>query len=93
LPSNTTSSKAKAEVQFVPLACIALLTLVLYVWGQRESMSVFVGEPLLVESGAVRVLALFADEPLPEVFLDALSSLTMIIAQAIQCIQAEEDQA
>ena len=36
MPSNTTSSKAKAEVQFVPLAYIALLTLVLYVWGQRE---------------------------------------------------------
>ena len=34
--SNTTSSKAKAKVQFVLLACIALLALVLYVWGQRE---------------------------------------------------------
>ena len=62
-------------------------------WARRESMSVFVGEPLRVESGVVGVLALFADEPLPEVFLEALSSLTMIIAQAIQCIQAEEDQA
>ena len=62
-------------------------------WARRESMSVFVGEPLRVESGVVGVLALFADEPLPEVFLNALSSLTMIIAQAIQCIQAEEDQA
>ena len=53
------------------------------------------GGDVMNPSGTGRFIAdsWFADEPLPEVFLEALSSLTMIIAQAIQCIQAEEDQA
>ena len=59
-------------------------------WAGREGMSVFVGYPLLVESRAVGVLALFAREPLPEVLLDALGSLALIIAQASERIQAEE---
>jgi PAS domain S-box-containing protein len=62
-------------------------------WAQREGMSIFVGYPLLVESGVVGVLALFAREPLPEVILDALGSLALIMAQASERLQAEEDHA
>ncbi len=59
-------------------------------WAEREGMSAFVGYPLLVESRAVGVLALFAREPLAEMLLDALGSLALIMAQASERIQAEE---
>ncbi len=62
-------------------------------WATREGMSVFVGYPLLGESGVVGVLALFARGPLPEVFLDGLGSLALIIALAREHIQPEEEQA
>jgi GAF domain-containing protein len=60
-------------------------------WAGREGMSFFAGYPLLVASGVVGVLALFACEPLPEVFLDALGSLSLITAQASERLQAQED--
>ena len=60
-------------------------------WAQREGMSVFVGYPLLAEGRVAGVLALFAREPLPEVYLDALGSLALIIALASERLPAQED--
>ncbi|TMD84539.1 MAG: PAS domain S-box protein [Chloroflexi bacterium] len=60
-------------------------------WAQREGMSVFVGYPLLAEGRVAGVLALFAREPLPEVYLDALGSLALIIALASERLPAQKD--
>jgi PAS domain S-box-containing protein len=49
-------------------------------WAQREGMSVFVGHPLLTDGRVVGVLALFAREPLADVYLDELWTLALIIA-------------
>ncbi len=62
-------------------------------WAGREGMSIFVGYPLLVESRVGGVLALFAREPLPEVLLDALGSLALIMAQASEHLQSVENHA
>ena len=53
-------------------------------------MSIFVGYPLLVE-GHVEVLALFAREELPEVYLDASGSLALIIALASEHLPVQEN--
>lgn len=60
-------------------------------WAQREDMSFFVGYPLLAEGDVAGVLALFARESLPEVYLDALGSLALIIALASERLPAQED--
>ena len=86
--ANSRQHLLSQEAQHDPL-----LQLQEQAWAQREGMSIFVGYPLLVESGVVGALALFACEPLPEVFLDALGSLALIIAQASERLQEEEDHA
>jgi PAS domain S-box-containing protein len=60
-------------------------------WAQREGMNVFVGYPLLAEGRVAGVLALFAREPLPEVYLDALGSLALIIALASERLREQVD--
>ncbi|TMD66305.1 MAG: PAS domain S-box protein [Chloroflexi bacterium] len=60
-------------------------------WAQREGMNVFVGYPLLAEGRVEGVLALFARELLPDVYLDALGSLALIIALASEHLPAQED--
>ena len=60
-------------------------------WAQREGMSVFVGYPLLVENRVVGVLALFARELLPAVYLDTLGSLALIIGLAIERLPVQEE--
>jgi PAS domain S-box-containing protein len=62
-------------------------------WAAREGMSIFVGYPLLVEGRVVGVLALFARVPLPEVLLDALGSLALIMAQANEHLKSAENHA
>ena len=54
-------------------------------------MSIFVGYPLLVEGHVVGVLALFAREELPEVYLDASGSLALIIALASEHLPVQEN--
>jgi hypothetical protein len=49
-----------------------------------------VGYPLLVENRVVGVLALFARELLPAVYLDALGSLVLIIGLAIERLPDQE---
>src|SRR5947209_9247919 len=61
-------------------------------WATREGMSFFLGYPLMVESSVVGVLGLFAREPLAEEFIETLGLLALIIAQASERIQPEEDQ-
>lgn len=60
-------------------------------WALREEMSIFVGYPLMVEDHVAGVLALFAREKLPEVYLDALESLALIISLASGRLLAHEN--
>jgi two-component system NtrC family sensor kinase len=50
-------------------------------WARREGMNVFVGHSLLTNGRVVGVLALFAREPLADVYFDELWTLALIIAQ------------
>ena len=59
-------------------------------WAKQEGMVAFAGYPLLVEDRLVGVTAMFAREPLPDDILDALASITDVIAQGIERKRAEE---
>lgn len=52
-------------------------------WARREGMVAFAGYPLLVEGRVIGVIAMFARCPLDRSVLDALESVTDIIAQGI----------
>jgi PAS domain S-box-containing protein len=60
-------------------------------WARREGMVAFAGYPLVVEDRLVGVMAMFAREELSEDTLEALGSVTDVIAQGIQRKQAEEE--
>jgi PAS domain S-box-containing protein len=59
-------------------------------WAEREGMVAFAGYPLLVEDRLVGVLAMFARAPLPDDTLEALSSVSNVIAQGIERKRAED---
>ncbi len=59
-------------------------------WAKREGMVAFAGYPLLIEDRLVGVLAMFAREPLPEDTLEALASVSNVIAQGIERMRAED---
>jgi PAS domain S-box-containing protein len=59
-------------------------------WAAREGMVSFAGYPLLVEDRLVGVLAMFSRSPLPEDTLEALASVSNVIAQGIERKRAEE---
>jgi PAS domain S-box-containing protein len=59
-------------------------------WARREGMVSFAGYPLIVEDRLVGVVAMFAREPLPDDTLEALSSVSNVIAQGIERRRAEE---
>ncbi|MBV9924566.1 MAG: PAS domain S-box protein [Acidobacteria bacterium] len=59
-------------------------------WARREGMVAFAGYPLLVEDRLVGVLAMFARKALPDDTLEALSSVSNVIAQGIERRRAEE---
>jgi anti-anti-sigma regulatory factor len=59
-------------------------------WARREGMVAFAGYPLLVEDRLVGVLAMFSREPLPDDTLEALASVSNVIAQGIERKRAEE---
>jgi PAS domain S-box-containing protein len=59
-------------------------------WARREGMRAFAGYPLLVEERLVGVLAMFARSALPDDTLEALSSVSNVIAQGIERRRAEE---
>jgi PAS domain S-box-containing protein len=59
-------------------------------WARREGMVAFAGYPLLVEDRVAGVLAMFARAPLPGDTLEALSSVSNVIAQGIERRRAEE---
>ena len=53
-------------------------------WAAREGIVAFAGHPLLVENRLVGVMALFARRPLPEDALEALASVSDVIAQGVE---------
>jgi anti-anti-sigma regulatory factor len=59
-------------------------------WARREGMVAFAGYPLLVEDRLAGVLAMFSREQLPEDTLEALASVSNVIAQGIERRRAEE---
>ena len=59
-------------------------------WAKRERMVAFAGYPLLVEDRLVGVLAMFSRAVLPEDTLEALASVSNVIAQGIERKRAEE---
>jgi anti-anti-sigma regulatory factor len=59
-------------------------------WARREGMVAFAGYPLLVEDRLVGVLAMFARKALPDDTLEALASVSNVIAQGIERRRAEE---
>jgi PAS domain S-box-containing protein len=59
-------------------------------WARREGMAAFAGYPLLVADRLVGVLAMFARKALPDDTLEALASVTNVIAQGIERRRAEE---
>jgi PAS domain S-box-containing protein len=59
-------------------------------WARREGMVAFAGYPLLVEDRLVGVVAMFARKALPGDTLEALSSVSNVIAQGIERRRAEE---
>jgi anti-anti-sigma regulatory factor len=59
-------------------------------WARREGMVAFAGYPLLIEDRLVGVLAMFARERLTEDTLEALASVSNVIAQGIERRRAEE---
>lgn len=58
-------------------------------WARREGMIAFAGYPLLVEARLVGVLAMFARRALPDDTLEALASVSNVIAQGIERRRAE----
>lgn len=59
-------------------------------WARREKMIAFAGYPLVLEDRLVGVLGVFAQKPLTETTLEALSFAAGIIAQGIERKRAEE---
>jgi PAS domain S-box-containing protein len=59
-------------------------------WAKREGMVAFAGYPLLIEDRLVGVLAMFSRQPLPNDTLEALASVSNVIAQGIERKRAEE---
>jgi signal transduction histidine kinase len=59
-------------------------------WAQQEGMVAFAGYPLLAGGRLVGVLALFAQQPLPEDTLDALATIATTIANGVARRQAEQ---
>jgi len=59
-------------------------------WARREGMVSFAGYPLLVEDRLVGVLAMFSRRALPDDTLEALASVSNVIAQGIERRRAEE---
>ncbi|HEX8283975.1 MAG TPA: PAS domain S-box protein [Pyrinomonadaceae bacterium] len=59
-------------------------------WARREGMVAFAGYPLLVEDRLIGVLAMFARGALTDDTLEALSSVSNVIAQGIERRRAEE---
>jgi PAS domain S-box-containing protein len=60
-------------------------------WARREGMVAFAGYPLLVEDRLVGVLAMFARRALPEDTMEALASVSNVIAQGIERRRAESE--
>ena len=59
-------------------------------WAKREGMVAFAGHPLIVEEKVVGVMGMFSRKPLPEITLQALSSVADEIAIGIDRKNAEE---
>jgi PAS domain S-box-containing protein len=59
-------------------------------WAKREGMVAFAGYPLVVESRALGVIALFSRNALPEDTLEALGSVASLIAQGIERLRFHE---
>ncbi|HEX8352543.1 MAG TPA: PAS domain S-box protein [Pyrinomonadaceae bacterium] len=59
-------------------------------WARREGMVAFAGYPLLVEDRLVGVLAMFARAELPADTLEALASVSNVIAQGMERRRVEE---
>ncbi|MFL6286331.1 MAG: PAS domain-containing protein [Pyrinomonadaceae bacterium] len=59
-------------------------------WAKREGMVAFAGYPLLVEDRLVGVLAMFSRTALPEDTLEALASVSNVIAQGIERKRVED---
>jgi len=59
-------------------------------WARREGMVSFAGYPLVVEDRLVGVLAMFARRPLPDDTLEALASVSNVIAQGVERKRADE---
>jgi PAS domain S-box-containing protein len=58
-------------------------------WARREGMVAFAGHPLIVEGRVVGVMGMFSRKPLPEITLQALSSVADEIAIGIDRKNAE----
>ncbi len=61
-------------------------------WAKREGMVAFAGYPLLIEGELVGVMACFARKPLSKAVLDAMGSVSNIIALGIERKRIEEEQ-
>jgi PAS domain S-box-containing protein len=59
-------------------------------WARREGMISFAGYPLLVEDRLVGVMGMFAQKPLPESTLEALSFVADAMAQVMDRKRAQE---
>ncbi len=59
-------------------------------WAKREGMVAFAGYPLIVEDRVVGVVAVFAQQPLPETTLQEMGSIVNQIALGIERKQSEE---
>jgi len=60
-------------------------------WAKREGMVAFAGYPLLIEEKVVGVMALFARKPLTPATLDAMASVSNIIALGIDHKRVEDE--
>ena len=61
-------------------------------WARREGLVSFAGHPLIVSGQVVGVMAIFARRPLDDSSLQALATVSVTIALAIQRYQAETTQ-
>ena len=60
-------------------------------WARRENMMSFAGYPLILEDRLVGVIGMFAQKPLTENTLEALSFGASVIAQGIERKRAEDE--
>jgi PAS domain S-box-containing protein len=60
-------------------------------WAKREGMTAFAGYPLIVEERLVGVMCVFARQPLTDVTLEAMASVSNGIANGIERKRIEEE--